>query len=52
MSDKICKSKIGGYQCGFIKGRSTVDAVHLVKQIMENAYEFKVVLQQDLELNS
>lgn len=34
--------KIGEYQCGFTKGRSTVDAIHTVKQIIHKANEYNV----------
>jgi hypothetical protein len=32
--------KIDEYQCGFLKGRSTVDAIHTVKQIIAKANEY------------
>lgn len=37
-SDKI----IGNYQCGFRRGRSTIDALHIVKQIVEKSYEYDI----------
>lgn len=33
---------IGNYQLGFRQGKSTIDAIHTVKQIMEKAYEYKI----------
>lgn len=36
---KYSKNKIGDYQCGFVKRRSPVNAIDLMKQIMEKAYE-------------
>lgn len=33
------------YQCGVVKGRFTVDAIHFVKQIMEKAYEHNMILE-------
>lgn len=33
---------IGQYQCGFTKGRSTTDAIHTLKQIMEKAHEYRL----------
>lgn len=36
---------IGQYQCGFTRGRSTIDAIHIIKQIMEKAYEHKIQIE-------
>lgn len=35
---------IGDYQGGFRKNRSTVDQIFLLKQIMQNCYEYKIPL--------
>lgn len=29
-------------QCGFIRGKSTVDAIHIVKQLMEKVHQHKL----------
>lgn len=31
---------VGNYQVGFSKGKSTLDQIHIVKQLMEKSYEF------------
>lgn len=36
---------LGQYQCGFTKGKSTIDAIHTVKQIMEKAHEYKIRIE-------
>ncbi|XP_072377719.1 uncharacterized protein [Diabrotica undecimpunctata] len=36
---------MGQYQCGFIRGKSTTDAIHTVKQIMEKAYGYKIEVE-------
>lgn len=33
------EATIGGYQCGFRREISTVDAIHIINQIVEKAYE-------------
>lgn len=35
---------IGQYQMGFKKGKSTMDAIHMIKQIAEKSYEHDVDL--------
>lgn len=43
---KYLKSKIGGYQYLLVKERSTVvDSIHLMKQIMEEAYKYNLTLE-------
>ncbi|CAG9829791.1 unnamed protein product [Diabrotica balteata] len=42
---KITKKTVGQYQCGFTEGRSTIDAIHTIKQIMEKANEYKLELE-------
>lgn len=39
------QNKIGQYQCGFLRGRSTVDAIHTLKQIMEKAYKYDIEME-------
>lgn len=39
------RRSIGQYQCGFVKGRSAVDAIHTLKQIMEKAHEHQINLE-------
>jgi len=34
------KEIIGDYQAGFIVGKSTVDQIHVIKQIIEKSHEF------------
>jgi len=31
---------IGDYQCGFSKGKSTIDYIHTIRQIVEKHYEY------------
>lgn len=38
-------NKIGQYQCGFRKGKSTIDAIYILKQIMEKANEANINLE-------
>jgi len=38
---KLCGDEIvGEYQGGFRRGKSTVDQIHIVKQVMEKCYEY------------
>src|SRR3978361_1936150 len=39
------KGIVGQYQCGFTRGRSTIDAIHIIKQIMEKAYESRIEME-------
>ena len=41
----VIKSKIGEYQCGFTEGRSTTDAIHRIRRIMETAYEYGISIE-------
>lgn len=41
LSEKL-SGKIGQYQCGFIRGRSTTDAIHTIKHVIEKAREHKM----------
>jgi len=34
------KDIVGEYQAGFTKGKSTLDQIHIAKQLMEKSYEF------------
>lgn len=34
---EIMGSIVGGYQYGFVKGKSTIDTIYILKQISENA---------------
>jgi len=34
------KEIIGEYQAGFMKGKSTIDQIHIVKQVVEKSHEF------------
>jgi len=34
------KDIIGDYQCGFMRGKSTIDHIFTVKQLVEKHYEF------------
>jgi len=34
------KDIVGEYQAGFMKGKSTLDQIHIVEQLMEKNYEF------------
>jgi len=34
------KEIIGDYQAGFMAGKSTLDQIHVVKQIIEKSHEF------------
>lgn len=43
--NNVVKDKIGTYQCGFRKNKSTTDAIHILKQIMEKANEYKMELE-------
>lgn len=36
------KNIVGDYQCGFVRNKSTVDAIHILKQITEKTYEYKI----------
>lgn len=36
------RHKIGQYQCGFLQGKSTIDAIHTLKQIMEKVHRAKI----------
>lgn len=38
------KKTVGSYQCGFTEGKSTVDAIHAVKQTMEKTNEHNIEL--------
>lgn len=38
-------NRIGQYQCGFVKGRSTIDAIHTLKQIMEKVHNAKIEIE-------
>ena len=38
-------NKIGDYQCGFSRGKSTVDAIHTVKRIIEKAHQYQISLE-------
>ena len=42
---QLSRSTVGQYQCGFTKGRSTTDAIHAVKQIMEKTYEHRIDIE-------
>lgn len=35
----------GNYQYGFTRGKSTVDAIHIIKQVVEKAFEYKVQIE-------
>lgn len=37
--------KVGQYQFGFVKGRSTIDAIHTLKQCMEKSYRYQINLE-------
>lgn len=39
------KGTVEQYQCGFTQGKSTVDAIHTVKQLMEKTYQHKIELE-------
>ena len=41
---ETARDLIGEYQYGFRKGRSTIDAIHTIKQILEKAYDYKMEL--------
>lgn len=41
---KHTEQVIGPYQCEFCRGRSTVDTLHLINQIIETAYEYNIEL--------
>jgi len=36
---------VGKYQCGFRKGKSTVDHIHTIRQLAEKHYEYNKDLQ-------
>lgn len=39
------KAIIGQYQFSFTQGKSTIDAIHTIKQIMEKAHEHKMEIE-------
>lgn len=41
---KYSERRLGEYQQGFRKGRSTIDAIHVMTQIIEKAYEHNIEL--------
>lgn len=42
---KDTENTLGDYQNGFRKGRSTVDAIHILRQITEKSYEYNIDMQ-------
>jgi hypothetical protein len=38
------ETKLGEYQNGFRKGKSTIDAIHVISQIIEKSYEYDIEL--------
>jgi len=34
---------IGNYQCGFRKGKSTIDQLSIIGQIIEKRYEYRLI---------
>jgi hypothetical protein len=38
------ETKLGEYQNGFRKGKSTIDAIHVMSQIIEKSYEYDIEL--------
>ncbi|CAH1371709.1 unnamed protein product, partial [Tenebrio molitor] len=36
------ETKLGEYQNGFRKGKSTIDAIHVISQIIEKSYEYDI----------
>jgi len=42
----IAESLLGEYQCGFRKGRSTIDQIFALRQILEKCYEYNVNVHQ------
>lgn len=42
---EVSENIIGQYQFGFMKGKSTTDAIHVIKQIIEKAHEYKMELE-------
>lgn len=42
---KTTKHILGQYQHGFTQGKSTIDAIHTVKQILEKAHEGKMEIE-------
>jgi hypothetical protein len=41
---RYTESILGEYQCGFRPNRSTIDHIHLMRQTMEKAYEYNMIL--------
>lgn len=39
------QNTIGEYQCGFTRGKSTVDAIHIIKQTIEKIHEHKMEIE-------
>jgi len=44
MSTKYSELTLGEYQAGFRSGRSTIDHIHVVRQILEKCYDFGIEL--------
>jgi hypothetical protein len=41
---EIVKNQLGDFQMGFRPGRSTIDNIHIVRQIFEKCYEYNINL--------
>ena len=49
---KYSETALGEYQAGFRAGRSTIDQIHVVRQILEKCYEFGIELHSKEYLTS
>jgi hypothetical protein len=43
---KFAERETGDYQAGFRSNRSAIDHIHILRQIMEKCYEYKIELNK------